>query len=33
MEDARTWKLVMGEKALTDPVLTPIFLREGDDEE
>ncbi|NOY23952.1 MAG: hypothetical protein GXO70_10645 [Acidobacteria bacterium] len=32
MEDARTWDLVMGRNALKDPVLTPIFSREGDNE-
>lgn len=32
MEDVRTWDLVMGKKALADPVLAPIFSREGDDE-
>ncbi len=32
MEDARTWDLVMGQNALADPVLKPIFSREGNDE-
>jgi len=32
MEDSRTWNLVMGENALADPVLDPIFSREANGE-
>ncbi len=32
MEDSRTWDLVMGKKALADPVLEPIFSKGGGDE-